>query len=180
MAARTTLSLDQFLALPEREEDGTTYELSDGELIRLSPPGYRHALIITNIATLLRTRLDRARFVVATGDAGFLLKPKPEAATVRGADVAVNRRGTPVPAGLFPGSPFVAIEVVSPSNTPEYMDRKIKQYLAAGSEEVWILYPDTLEVHVYSQDQQPLMFREDDEFESVLGCRFRAGDFFEI
>lgn len=34
MATRTALSLDQFRELPERE-DGTNYELSQGELITL-------------------------------------------------------------------------------------------------------------------------------------------------
>ncbi|MGI9072643.1 MAG: hypothetical protein ACR2JB_15345 [Bryobacteraceae bacterium] len=39
MATRTTITLDQFRELPERE-DGTHYELSQGELITLPAPGY--------------------------------------------------------------------------------------------------------------------------------------------
>jgi hypothetical protein len=36
MATQTMLTLDQFLALPERADDGSHYELSEGELA--APP----------------------------------------------------------------------------------------------------------------------------------------------
>jgi hypothetical protein len=38
MAAKTTLSLEEFLKLPEAGDDGTHYELDEGErLITLTP-----------------------------------------------------------------------------------------------------------------------------------------------
>ncbi|MBV9406166.1 MAG: Uma2 family endonuclease, partial [Acidobacteriaceae bacterium] len=42
MAARTILSLEEFLKLPEHEEDGTHYELDEGQLIVLPPPRTQH------------------------------------------------------------------------------------------------------------------------------------------
>lgn len=184
MAARTTMLLEQFMALPECGPDGTHYELSDGELVTSSPSGYRHSAIVINVGTILRTLLDRKKFVVVGGDAGFLLNPRPEAATVRGADVAVNRRediGTVAPVGLFQGPPLIAIEVVSPSNSAENMERKIRQYLAAGSAEVWVLYPDSERIYIYSAGERaPRIIENGEDFKSVLGHRFNAADFFEI
>jgi Uma2 family endonuclease len=71
MATQTALTLDQFLALPE-PEDGTHYELSEGELITLPPPGYCHGVIIMNIGRILGATLDRKQYIITGGDAGFI------------------------------------------------------------------------------------------------------------
>ena len=91
-STQTSLTLEQFLALPERASDGSHYELSEGELIALSPAGYRHGLIVINIAHVLRSTLDRTKFLVVGGKTGFLLDPTNNSATARGADVAITRR----------------------------------------------------------------------------------------
>jgi Uma2 family endonuclease len=183
MATRTTLTLDQFRELPERE-DGTHYELSQGELITLPPPGYRHGALIVRISALLLNSLDSKEYIVVAGDTGFLLDPNPEAATVRGADVAVNRRidiGENLPQGWFPGAPMLAVEVVSPSNTAKDMHLKVKQYLEAGALEVWLVYPDTQTIYIYSAERRdPQVFEPGDTFNSVVGQSFRVEDLFRL
>jgi Uma2 family endonuclease len=183
MATRTTLTLDQFRELPERE-DGTNYELSQGELITLPPPGYRHGALMARIGALSLNSLDPEEYVVVGGDAGFLLDSNPEAATVRGADVAVNRRadiGEDLPQGWFPGAPLLAIEVVSASNTAKDMQSKVKQYLEAGALEVWLVYPDTRTIYIYSAERRdPQVFEAGDTFNSVVGKTFRVEDLFRI
>ncbi len=183
MATQTVLTLEQFCALPEYEPDGTHYELSEGKLVQLPPPGYRHALLIGKIVSILsRTLPDE--YLIAAGDAGFLLDPNPEAATVRGADVAVNRReslGGEIPTGWFHGAPLLAIEVVSPGNTAKDMQLKVKQYLDAGTREVWLVYPDTRTVSVYSAGRRdPQMLGEGETIESVVEQSFEVADFFRI
>ncbi len=183
MATRTTLTLDQFLALPE-PEDWTQYELSRGELITLPPPGYRHGVLVAKIATLLRNTLSPEEYIIAGGDAGFLLDPNPEAATVRGADVAVNRRadvGEHLPYGWFPGAPMLAVEVVSPGNTAKDMQLEVEDYLEAGALEVWLVYPDTRTLYVYSAGRRdPQVFEEGDSFNSIVDKAFRVEDLFRI
>lgn len=183
MATRTTLTLDQFRELPERE-DGTNYELSQGELITLPPPGYSHGALMARIGALLLNSLDPKEYIVVAGDAGFLLDPNPEAATVRGADVAVNRRtdvGEDLPRGWFPGAPLLAVEVVSPSNTAKDMHLKVKQYLEAGALEVWLVYPDTQTIYIYSAERRdPQVFESGDTFNSVVGKTFRVENLFRI
>jgi Uma2 family endonuclease len=183
MATRTTLTLDQFLALPERE-DGTNYELSHGQLITLPPAGYKHGAIIARITRLLGNTLPEEEYIVVSGDAGFLLDPNPEAATVRGADVAVNRRddvGENLPTGWFAGAPMLAVEVISPSNTAKDMQLKVKEYLEAGALEVWLVYPDTRTIYVYSAGRRdPQVFEESETFNSVAGKSFRVDDLFRL
>jgi Uma2 family endonuclease len=183
MATQTALTLDQFLALPETE-DGTHYELSEGELITLPPPGYRHGVIEANIAGILRAKLDRKKYIIAGGDAGFILKSEPGSATVRGADVAVNKRetiGTIPETGYLAQAPLLAVEVVSPSNTAMDMERKVSQYLSAGTLEVWLLYPDTQRLHVYLHGtSEAKIYQHFESFASVLGSDFQVAPFFEI
>ncbi len=184
MATQTVLTLEQFCALPEYEPDGTHYELSEGKLVQLPPPGYRHGAIIMRIGALLLAQLDRRAYVVTGADTGFLLDPNPEAATVRGADVAVNRReslGGEIPTGWFHGAPLLAVEVVSPGNMAKDMQLKVKQYLDAGTREVWLVYPDTRTVSVYSAGRRdPQVLGEGETIESVVEQSFEIADFFRI
>lgn len=133
---------------------------------------------------MLANTLPPEEYIIAGGDAGFLLDPNPEAATVRGADVAVNRRadiGENPPLGWFPGAPMLAVEVVSPSNTAKDMQLKLKQYLEAGALEVWLVYPDTPSLYVYTSGRRdPQVFEPGDTFNSVVGQNFSVEDLFRI
>ncbi len=50
-------------------------------------------------------------------------------------------------------APDLAVEVISKSNTPQEMDRKLADYFAAAVRQVWYVYPDTREVHVYPPER---------------------------
>ena len=91
MAAKTTISLEEFLKLPEAEDDGTHYELDEGELITLSPGGTNHSILIASITMYLGQILDRSKYVVLSGEAGVILSDEPGKATVRGADDRLGR-----------------------------------------------------------------------------------------
>ena len=52
----------------------------------------------------------------------------------------------------YEGSPALAIEVVSDSNTPARLNLKKELYFAHGSEEVWIVYPKTSVVQQHYPD----------------------------
>jgi Uma2 family endonuclease len=139
---------------------------------------------ISSSPPLLRNTLSLEEYIVAGRDAGFLLDPNPEAATVRGADVAVNRRSDVtenLPYGWFPGAPMLAVEVVSPGNTAKDMQLEVKQYLEAGALEVWLVYPDTRTLYLYSAGRRdPQVFESDDAFHSVVGQTFRVEDLVRV
>jgi hypothetical protein len=57
----------------------------------------------------------------------------------------------------------------------------VKQYLEAGALEVWLVYPDTSAVYVYSAGHRdPQVFQEGDAFNSVVGKTFRVEDLFPV
>ena len=45
--------------------------------------------------------------------------------------------------------PDLAIEIVSPTNLAEEIDRKMTDYFQAGVRLVWVFYPDSGRVYVY-------------------------------
>ncbi|HUT09091.1 MAG TPA: Uma2 family endonuclease [Thermoguttaceae bacterium] len=47
-------------------------------------------------------------------------------------------------------APDLAVEVISKSNTPQEMQRKLADYFAAAVRGVWYVYPAAREVHVYT------------------------------
>ena len=48
-------------------------------------------------------------------------------------------------------APELCIEVVSPTNSVKEMEEKTAAYLAAGAQEVWIVYPQSKRCEVYGQ-----------------------------
>lgn len=57
-------------------------------------------------------------------------------------------------------APDLAIEVISKSNSPDEMARKLQDYFAAGVRLVWYVYPAAREVHVYTAPQGPVVLGE--------------------
>jgi Uma2 family endonuclease len=52
----------------------------------------------------------------------------------------------------FIGAPYLAVEVVSEFDRARALNAKVRTLLAAGSAEVWVVYPDDREVHVHAAD----------------------------
>jgi Uma2 family endonuclease len=64
--------------------------------------------------------------------------------------------------------PDLAVEVVSPSNRPGELLRKIGEYLAAGVPLVWVVYPKRRRVAVYRPDEEePTVLKEDEYLENL-------------
>lgn len=51
------------------------------------------------------------------------------------------------------GGPDLAVDVVSENDTAKDLQKKIRQYLAAGTHAIWVAYPETREM---SPNRQPL------------------------
>jgi Uma2 family endonuclease len=181
MAAKTTISLEEFLKLPETEEDGTHYELDEGELITLSAGGAVNSILTANIAIYLGQIIDRSKYTLLTGEPGVVLSDEPARATVRGADVAVLPA---MPLAEYPEGftrdPFVvAVEVISRSNDPIDIERKKNQYLAGGVQEVWLIYPKAETIHVYRSGKAQVLTRGE-TFHSTLGVDIDTSRFFSL
>jgi Uma2 family endonuclease len=127
----------------------------------MSAASINHAFIIANTYDLLKSWADRLKHGRVFGD-GLHFNLYPEAGGLRGTripDVSFVRlarlQALTNLEGLFPGPPDLAVEVVSPRESEAETLAKIKDYLEAGSNEAWVLYPREKSLHRYLHPASP-------------------------
>jgi Uma2 family endonuclease len=64
--------------------------------------------------------------------------------------------------GFVAGAPDIAVEVISASNTAAEMERKVAEYLAAGSQRVWIAFSSNRTVLIHRADGTTMTYSGDD------------------
>lgn len=150
---RGPLTADELLRLPA---DGWRYELVDGVLVRMSPPGYKHGKIVGRLSRKLGDYAEtRGLGEVLGSETGFLLSRPGVPDTVLAPDVAFLR-AKHVPPADAPGienylrlAPDLVAEVASPDQYKPEMAAKARIYLDAGVRLVWIVWPAAQTVDVW-------------------------------
>jgi Uma2 family endonuclease len=146
-ATKTLLTAEQFDNYPFEEDK--RYELDEGELIEMTRPAYKHNRVMQHLLVELVMYLRKHPPGEALlSENLYALSPN----TRRSPDVAVilgDRREELKNAKVIPIIPEIAAEVLSPSETPRMIHRKLKQYFEAGVKEVWLIDPDSREVEVW-------------------------------
>jgi len=148
MATKTLMTVEQFAQM--QTADTEDYELVEGELIPLSSGTPRHNLIRDLLGYLLLSYLKGNPIGLALAENDCQVA----ADTVRRPDLSVflgersrqiDRDRIPVP---FP--PDIAVEILSPSESAVSVRRKVRDYLGAGSSEVWLFDHSNIEVQVHT------------------------------
>jgi Uma2 family endonuclease len=147
------MTAEDLLDLPD---DGNQYELSEGELIVMSPASYWSSMVAAAILSRIRQFVLANRLgIVAGADGGMILRRGPD--TLRAPDVSFVRRDRVPPGiargGFIPVAPDLAVEVLSPSDRFSQVNRKIRDYFAAGTRLVWVIDPDDRTAMVYHPDR---------------------------
>ncbi len=162
MATKTLLTIEPFDQLPVKE--GILYELHEGEVVTMTEPMPRHNRVRDNIAYLMRTFVDERKLGWVLIENGYQLSPDivriPDVSFVPAEHVKeldLDRR--------IQGAPALAIEVVSPTDLVEELTQKVKQYLAAGAQAVWVFYPKTREVQAFRADGTIVIRHEQETLE---------------
>ena len=146
MSTKTLLTYREFLDLPEPEAG--YYELDEGELILVSPPKPKHGFICDKLIRRLSDFVEKTGLGKVVSKVGFRLYGN----VVRAPDVALLSREQLKdldPDEYVDGAPTLAVEVVSPSDSFEDINKKVDQYLAGGAHSVWIVIPKTQKVEIY-------------------------------
>jgi Uma2 family endonuclease len=148
-ATTTLMTVEEFSRLPD---DNLRWELVRGEVIEMTPSAAESGRIGARIAMRVDAYAEaRELGITYVPEAGFLLARDPD--TVRVPDVAFvtkQRAGLHPPVeGCFPGAPDLAVEVVSPTDAMTDVLEKVEEYLAAGTQIVWVVVPPRQEVYVY-------------------------------
>jgi Uma2 family endonuclease len=152
VTTRTLMTVAEFEKLPD---DGNLHELDEGELIVMPPPRPRHGRVQRAVAVALDEAVRQAGSGIVLTECGFRLAPDvvqaPDVAFIREertAEIAWDR--------YCEFGPDLAVEILSPDDNAARLQRKITKYLAAGTNTVWVLDPDSITVNVY---QKPDVFR---------------------
>ena len=160
------MTAEELIQLPD---DGFRYELINGELEKMPPPGHPHGRII------LRLSIPLGQFVwdhdlgeVFAADTGFKLTSDPD--TVLAPDFAFVtsqhfREGSKTE-GYWPGPPDLAVEVLSPHDRPGKVNKKISRWFSFGTKQVWIVDPKRSSVMVYRSESDITTFSGSDYLEA--------------
>jgi Uma2 family endonuclease len=172
---------DELLHMPD---DGYRYELVEGELRKMTPTGGEHGFLSNEISWLLTEHVRRHDLgQVFCADTGFRVRRNPD--TVLAPDASFIRKERiaiiGIPKEYFAEAPALVVEVVSPGDTAEEVDDKMRRWFAAGVELGWVVYPRGRTVTVYRalDDIRILTANDTLDGESVVtGFRCRVGDLF--
>ena len=155
------ITVDEFWEMAD--DPGHRYELVDGELVDMdgAPP---HGNVTGEIYLLIRLHVRATGLPLNVGvSTGFRMNPY----TLRFPDVQVTTAERmsaydPAAGGWPHFAPNVAIEVVSPSNTPADLARKATEYFANGTQAMWIVDPGPRTVAIRRPGAAEQIFGIDD------------------
>jgi len=147
------LTAEQFDNYPFEEDK--RYELDEGELIEMTRPAYKHNRVMRRLVFKLEVYfLQHPIGEPLLSENLYALAPSIR----RSPDVAIilgDRRAELENAKVIPIIPEIAVEILSPSETPRMIHRKLKQYFEAGVKEVWLIDPDSQEAEIWTGPSLP-------------------------
>ena len=178
-----TLTADDLLRL---YSEGVRGELIRGEFHETMSAGVTHGKVVINVAGELRNFVRPRRLGSLMGsDTGILLERDPD--TVREPDVAYISAermslGVDVP-GYSEIVPDLVVEVVSPSDTQQEVNEKVRMWLSYGVRLVWAMYPSMRTVNVHTGSGASSTLTEDgvlDGGDVLPGFSWNVGDIFDV
>lgn len=154
MPATALLTSEQYLSLPEEfDQNGNRIkdELIGGEVVKMPPASNLHDRIKNRIKFLIDRYIDQNSLSTLESlvEMGTVVSKYdtfvPDVSVVRCERFSGVDR-------VFRGAPDLAIEVVSPSDTVTRLKAKVDAYVEGGSNTVWVVFPESRSVMVYSDD----------------------------
>ena len=146
-------------------DDGHRYELIDGELVEREMSYESSSVGARFIVEFGIWDRTSHRANLAGADAGLQIYPWAPS-QVRFADASLTFLDR-LPGGR-PGdghsrvAPDVVVEVVSPNDGADEVERKVQEYLRAGVRLVWVAYPETRTVHIFRPNGNDSTIRGDE------------------
>ncbi len=85
--------------------------------------------------------------------------------------------------GFQEGAPDLCVEIISPSEQPGEMRRKVGEYFSSGAQQVWHLFPETEQAIIYTSLKTAQAYEPGDEINAgglLPGFRSRVSDLFAL
>jgi Uma2 family endonuclease len=139
-------------AMPDHLPSGPVdFELHQGRLVPMSPPGWRHSNLQARISGALQVQGEDKGYGEAGSEGGVILSKNPD--TVVGPDALfITKRSLPVrltPEGYLETIPELIVEIRSKNDSLAEFNRKAADYLQAGVQMVWMIDPQSKTVTEY-------------------------------
>jgi Uma2 family endonuclease len=152
VAAQPRMTVEEFYQFCLRPENqGKRLELDEGEVVEMPSPGGPHGIVCGLVSRLLGNHLfDIGRGRLYSHDTGLVVS---QSGTVRGPDVMIFLEPKSAEEAMTPGwvteVPTLVVEVVSPSDRPNQIQKRLDQYRRRGVPLIWIVDPEdrTIAVH---------------------------------
>lgn len=160
-------SVEEFWEIAHLPENADLrLELIEGVVYKMPPAGGEHGEIGANLLIEIGTQVRQNKLGhITTAETGYILftneSGKP---TVRAPDVgyiSYARLPDRLPPTYIPLPPDLAVEVVSPNDGAEEIERKIDDYLRAGVGMIVFVYPASRTVNVYKDNSVTRMSGDD-------------------
>lgn len=150
---RPKLTVEDFYAFLDAQENDRRYELIEGEIVEMPPSSNPNSRLALRLGLRLNIFVENNDLGYVMGaDGGYTLSP----GTVRIPDCSFVSKDR-FPDGLpdrIEGGPDLAVEVISPSETATAIMKKVRMYLDAGTRLVWVIYPEDQVIDVYQPTEQ--------------------------
>jgi Uma2 family endonuclease len=175
------LTAEEFMAADLGEG---RFELIRGEVVQVPPPMPGHGRVTIKVGFVLESFGRQTGYGYCLVASAVSTERSPD--TVRGPDLCFCSSArwpeSQVGAGLPPGPPDLAVEILSPRNRPPEMLKKISEYLEAGVALVWVIDPPRRRVALYRPGDLFPVFVNDgevlDDLPGLPGFRCPVSDFF--
>jgi Uma2 family endonuclease len=181
------LTVADLAVLPSELPSGPVrYELDNGKLVIMPPPGDIHGAVEANITAELKYQGEKLGHGKARcGEVAVILWRNPD--RVVGADAAFIA-STSLPLrlsreGYLETMPELVVEVRSKNDTQPEIDQKVADYLQAGVRVVWVANPATETVTAYRRGQAPQVLGAQDTLtvdDVIPGFKMPVRDVFAI
>ncbi len=180
MGTKTASTVRDLELMPD--DDSVQVELDEGELVTMPPAGEEHGFVELDLARRIANHVKQHSLGRVYGaDTGFILKND----TMRAPDISFVRKDRVAEIkskGFAKGAPDLAVEIFSPSDSVPQLMRKVHQYLKAGCHVVWVVYPDSREVHVLEANGADRILNDADNLEApdlLPGFSIKVAEIFE-
>jgi Uma2 family endonuclease len=149
MSTTTRITFEDFQKLQEAAPEAVSYELDEGEPVLTPSPTPYHNIVRYRLRSALTDFVQTNRLGVVIDETDFRLSTitvrKPDVAFIPQSQVKdIDFRRSPIAV-----APRLAVEVISPGNLAQDTMKKVRQYLGAGSQAVWLVYPDLRLVQIH-------------------------------
>jgi len=181
------LTVADLAVLPSELPSGPVlYELDNGKLVVMPPPGDIHGALESNLITQLKIQgEERGLGKARSGEVMIILRRNPDRVVGADALFIVNsslpiRRSTE---GFLETIPDLVLEVRSKNDTLAKIQRKVGEYLTAGVQVVWVADPFNETVTAYRRGRKPRVFTTRDTLtveDIIPGFQMPVADVFRL